>query len=145
MILSTKGRYGLRAMFELARAYGGGPLSLRQIAARQALSEKYLEQIFPLLKSAGLVASTRGAGGGYALAGEPRSISVGSVLTALEGELSPSDCVCGGVDCENAPACTAHAIWQRIYDGINAVVEGISLQDMLDDDKRLQNKKTTGC
>lgn len=145
MILSTKGRYGLRAMFELAKSYGCGPLSLRQVAARQTLSEKYLEQIFPLLKSAGLVESTRGAGGGYALSGEPRSISVGSVLTALEGELAPSDCVSGGVDCENAPACTAHAIWRRIYDGISAVVEGISLQDMLDDDKRLKNKNTTGC
>lgn len=137
MIISTKGRYGLRAMFELAKAWGKGPLSIRQIAAQQALSEQYLEQIFPLLKSEGLVTSTRGALGGYVLTKEPRSISVGSVLTALEGELSPADCVCGETDCENAHSCTAHAIWQRIYDGINAVVEGISLQDMLDDDKTL--------
>ncbi len=137
MIISTKGRYGLRAMFELAKAWGGGPLSLRQIAAQQGLSEQYLEQIFPMLKSAALVKSTRGAGGGYVLKREPKDISVGSVLTALEGELAPADCVCGEADCENAKACTAHAIWQRIYDGISAVVEGISLQDMLDDEKRL--------
>ena len=137
MIISTKGRYGLRAMFELAKAWEQGHLSIRQIAAQQGLSEPYLEQIFPLLKSAGLVKSTRGAGGGYALSKEPKEISVGSVLTALEGELTPADCVCGDADCENAGTCTAHAIWRRIYDGINAVVEGISLQDMLDDDKRL--------
>ncbi len=137
MIISTKGRYGLRAMFELAKAWEQGHLSIRQIAAQQALSEQYLEQIFPLLKSAGLVKSTRGAGGGYVLAREPKDISVGSVLTALEGKLAPADCVCGDADCENAHACTAHAIWRRIYDGISDVVEGISLQDMLDDDKRL--------
>jgi Rrf2 family protein len=124
-------------MFELAKAWEQGHLSIRQIAAQQALSEPYLEQIFPLLKSAGLVKSTRGAGGGYVLSKEPKAISVGSVLTALEGELTPADCVCGDADCENAGACTAHAIWQRIYDGINSVVEGISLQDMLNDDKRL--------
>ena len=137
MIISTKGRYGLRAMFELAKAWGEGPLSLRQIAAAQGLSEPYLEQIFPSLKSAGLVESTRGAGGGYRLLQPPSDISVGSVLTALEGELAPADCVCGGSDCENAPACTTHTIWKRIYDGISAVVNGITLQDMLDDDKRL--------
>ncbi len=137
MIISTKGRYGLRAMFELAKAWEQGRLSIRQIAAQQELSEQYLEQIFPLLKSAGLVTSTRGAGGGYQLAKEPKAISVGSVLTALEGELAPADCVRSDNDCENAHQCTTHAIWQRIYDGISAVVEGISLQDMLDDDKRL--------
>ncbi len=137
MIISTKGRYGLRAMFELAKTWEHGRISIRQIAAQQELSEPYLEQIFPLLKSAGLVTSTRGAGGGYRLTKEPKAISVGSVLTALEGALAPADCVCGDADCENARQCTAHAIWQRIYDGISAVVEGISLQDMLDDDKRL--------
>ena len=102
LIISTKGRYGLRAMFELAKAWEHGCISIRQIAALQELSEPYLEQIFPLLKSAGLVTSTRGAGGGYRLAKEPKAISVGSVLTALEGELAPADCVCGDADCENA-------------------------------------------
>ena len=145
MIISTKGRYGLRAMFELAKAWGQGPLSLRQIAAAQGLPEPYLEQIFPALKKAGLVDARRGAGGGYGLALPPKEISVGRVLVALEGELTPAECAGGDRTCENADCCTAHAIWQRIYDGINGVIQGISLADMLEDDRRMgasmQNEK----
>ncbi|MDD5017131.1 MAG: Rrf2 family transcriptional regulator [Eubacteriales bacterium] len=138
MIISTKGRYGLRAMFELAKAYGQDPLSIKQIAAMQNLSEQYLEQIFSKLKGAGLVRSTRGAGGGYTLAETPGGISVGQVLTALEGELVPADCV--GDDaagCAKAGLCTTHIIWQRIYDGFTGVVNAITLQDMVDDFHRL--------
>ena len=137
MIISTKGRYGLRAMFELAKAFGEGPLSLREIACKQGLPEPYLEQIFPALKKAGLVAARRGAGGGYGLALPPGEISVGSVLVALEGELTPAECAGGDAACENAGCCTTHIIWQRIYDGINGVINGITLQDMVDDDRRL--------
>lgn len=134
VIISTRGRYGLRAMFELAKTYGEGALSIKQIAAAQTLSEQYLEQIFARLKSAGLVDSTRGAGGGYSLSAEPVRISVGRILVALEGELSPAECV--GEDaaiCKNKGICTTHVIWQRIYDGFNEVINGITLQDMLDD------------
>jgi Rrf2 family protein len=141
MIISTKGRYGLRAMFELAKAYGEGPLSIKQIASVQALSEQYLEQIFAKLKTAELVESTRGAGGGYTLGAKPEDISVGMILTALEGELSPAGCVGGDADCENIGLCTTHIIWQRIYDGINGVVNAISLKDMVDDYKQLLNDK----
>lgn len=134
MIISTKGRYGLRAMFEIAKASGEGPLSIKQISVAQRLSEQYLEQLFSRLKSAGLVASTRGAGGGYKLARKPCEISVGNVLTALEGELSPAECVGDdATQCENMQLCTTHIIWQRIYDGFNDVVNSITLQDMLDD------------
>ncbi len=142
MIISTKGRYGLRAMFELAKASGEGPLSIKQISSAQNLSEQYLEQIFSRLKGAGLVESTRGAGGGYKLAHRPCDISVGKVLTALEGELSPAECVGGhAMDCENIELCITHVIWQRIYDGFNNVVNSITLQDMLDDYLRLANKE----
>lgn len=137
MIISTKGRYGLRAMFELAKAWGGAPVSLRQISEAQSLSEQYLEQLFAKLKKAGLVISTRGAGGGYILAASPADISVGSVLTALEGELAPAECVGGDACCENAGLCSMHMIWQRIYDGISAVINGISLQDMVNDERQL--------
>lgn len=138
MIISTRGRYGLRAMFELAKAHGEGTQSIKQIAAAQGLSEQYLEQIFARLKSAGLVESTRGAGGGYSLSTAPEQITVGRVLVALEGELSPAECV--GEDataCCNSGICATHAIWQRIYEGFNKVLDGITLQDMLDDYHRL--------
>ena len=129
MIISTKGRYGLRAMFELAKALGENPLSIKQISAAQGLSEQYLEQIFSKLKGAGLVASTRGAGGGYKLALKPCDISVGKVLIALEGELSPAECVGGdAMQCKNIELCTTHIIWQRIYDGFNDVVNSITLR-----------------
>ena len=141
MIISTKGRYGLRAMFELAKAYGEGPLSIKQICAAQGLSEQYLEQIFARLKSASLVESTRGAGGGYSLVATPREISVGMVLTALEGELSPAQCVGEEASCENIGMCTTHIIWQRIYDGFNTVVNSISLRDMVDDYERITKEK----
>ncbi len=138
MIISTRGRYGLRAMFELAKAHGEGTLSIKQIAAAQGLSEQYLEQIFARLKSAGLVGSTRGAGGGYSLIAPPNEISVGRVLVALEGELSPAECVGEeATECKNAGVCTTHVIWQRIYDGFNHVINGITLQDMLDDYRRM--------
>lgn len=138
MIISTKGRYGLRAMFELAKAYGEGPQSIKNISTAQSLSEQYLEQIFHKLKGAGLVKSVRGAGGGYKLAADPGDISVGNVLVALEGELVPAECV--GDDatrCENEPVCTTHIIWQRIYEGFTGVVNSITLRDMVDDYNRM--------
>jgi Rrf2 family cysteine metabolism transcriptional repressor len=142
LIISTKGRYGLRAMFELAKAYGEGPLSIKQISGAQSLSEQYLEQIFSKLKGAGLVESTRGAGGGYNLGAKPHDISVGRVLTVLEGELVPAECVGDDVvDCQNIGHCTTHIIWQRIYDGFANVVNSISLQDMVDDYNRLTSVK----
>jgi Rrf2 family protein len=124
-------------MFELAKAYGS-TLSIKQIALAQGLSEQYLEQIFAKLKAAGLVESTRGAGGGYALGAAPAKITVGSVIVALEGELSPAECVGeDATECKNALVCTTHVIWQRIYDGFNSVINSITLQDMLDDYQRM--------
>lgn len=138
LVISTRGRYGLRAMFEIAKAYGEGTLSIKQIAAAQGLSEQYLEQIFAKLKAAGLVESTRGAGGGYSLSAVPTEITVGQVLVALEGELSPAECVGeDATECKNACVCTTHVIWQRIYDGFNNVIHSITLQDMLDDYNRM--------
>lgn len=131
MIISSKGRYGVRAMFVLAQRYAQGPQSIKQIAAQEALSETYLEQLFAKLRASGLVVSARGAGGGYRLARSPATISVGEILIALEGPLSPADCVLDS--CENSHDCATHAIWCRIYEGINSVVNSITLQDMLDD------------
>lgn len=131
MIISTKGRYGVRAVFVLAQKYTEGPQSIKSIAQDQSISETYLEQLFATLRKSGIVKSTRGASGGYILAEEPSKITVGAVLQALEGPLAPADCVTGG--CESSGGCATHSIWMRIYEGINQVVNSISFQDMLDD------------
>ena len=92
MKLSTKGRYGLRELIDLAQYSGDAPVSITSISARQDISERYLEQLMSMLKKAGLVSSVRGAGGGYVLAKDIKEISVGDVLRALEGSLEPVDC-----------------------------------------------------
>ena len=92
MKLSTKGRYGLRALIDLAQYSGEAPVSITSISARQDISERYLEQLMAMLKKAGLVSSVRGAGGGYILAKDMREISVGDILRALEGSLEPVEC-----------------------------------------------------
>ncbi len=138
MIISTKGRYGVRAMFVLALKYEDGPQSIKSISEAQHISETYLEQLFATLRKSGLISSTRGAGGGYILSRSPKEISVGSILEALEGPLSPADCVTGS--CKSAQDCATHSIWMRIYDGISNVVNSITLQDMLDD---YNEKKST--
>lgn len=92
MKLSTKGRYGLRALIDLAQYSAEAPVSITSISARQDLSERYLEQLMSMLKKAGLVRSVRGAGGGYVLAKDMAEISVGDVLRALEGSLEPVEC-----------------------------------------------------
>ncbi|MBQ4062617.1 MAG: Rrf2 family transcriptional regulator [Christensenellaceae bacterium] len=131
MIISTKGRYGVRAMFVLAEKYEEGPQSIKSIAENQHISETYLEQLFATLRKSGLITSTRGAGGGYILAKKPDEITVGSILEALEGPLTPADCVTG--NCDSAHDCATHSIWLRIYKGISGVVNSITLQDMLND------------
>ena len=132
MIISTKGRYGLRAMYELARTDAAGPVSIKSIAEGQSISETYLEQLFSKLRAAGLVKSIRGAQGGYLLARPAGEITVGDILKVLEGPLTPADCVTK--ECENAKDCYAHSIWMKIYQGINQVVESITLEDMVNED-----------
>ena len=118
-------------MFVLARDSALGPVSIKSIAREQHISETYLEQLFSALRKKGLVKSVRGAQGGYSLTAPPEEVTVGSILSALEGPLTPADCVVEG--CANAGDCITHSIWCRIYEGINRVVDSITLQDMLDD------------
>ena len=132
MKISTKGRYGLKAMFDLALNYGDNPISLSSIAERRNISLSYLEQLISQLKKVGLVKSIRGAQGGYILNDEPKNISVGQVLRALE-QLAPADCVLDDHDCESSEACVTRVIYQKILDSILETVNNISLQDMLDD------------
>ncbi len=135
MKLSTKGRYGLRAILDIASHSGEGAASISSIAARQSLSESYLEQLMGKLKKARLINSVRGAQGGYYLARPPSEISVGDVLRALEGDLTPVTCSAISasgkkITCKAEKTCVTKYVWRTIGDSINAAVDGISL-DML--------------
>lgn len=134
MKLSTKGRYGVKAMFDLALHANGNPIPLRMVAQRQDISESYLEQLISGLRKAGLVKSIRGAQGGYMLATSPDKITVGQIIRVLEGSMAPADCVVEDDfdNCEKAEGCVIRIVWERIRDSINEVVDSITLQDMLE-------------
>lgn len=132
MKISTKGRYGLKAMFDLALNYGDEPISLSSIAERRNISLSYLEQLVSQLKKAGIVKSIRGAQGGYILMDKPEKITVGQVLRALE-QLAPVDCVKEDHKCESSDACVTRVVYKKILDSILDTVDNITLQDMLDD------------
>jgi len=142
LILSTKGRYGLKMMFELAKKYGNGTMSLKDIAKNQELSETYLEQLISHLRKAGLVNSIRGAQGGYELSRAPADITVGDIIRTLEGPLAPSDCVVDNEpECAKAGGCVTRPIWEKIMDSINSVIDSITLQDMINDLQKLNDHK----
>ena len=133
MKLSTKGRYGLRSMIDLARYSEDEPVSISSIAARQDISERYLEQLVGLLKKAGLVRSIRGATGGYVLARNVREISVGDVLRALEGSLEPVKCAAfySEEGCMAAEGCVTKYVWQKINESINETVDHMMLDELV--------------
>jgi Rrf2 family protein len=135
MKLSTKGRYGLMAMYQLALEYGKGPISLKYIAEKEGLSENYLEQLFSNLRRDGLITSVRGAQGGYMLSSEPSSITVGQVLRSLEGNLAPADCALHETDCDKEEGCATKLVMMKIKDSIESVVDSITLKDMVIDNK----------
>ena len=132
MKLSTKGRYGLKAMVDLATEYeSGAKLSIAQLSERQGISYAYLEQLIAVLKKAGLVSASRGAAGGYTLARAPESISVGEVLKALEGSTALVECV--GTDCENVCSCAARPLWLKLQKKIDDVLDSTTIRDMAED------------
>lgn len=132
MNISTKGQYGLEALLDLAVHGDGGHINIKSIAERQNLSEKYLEQIFSVLKRNGIVTSIRGAQGGYALAKRPEDITVREVLNALEGPLSPVACVVEGqhTSCDRYDFCVTRTFWSKIMQELNRVTGEISLLDL---------------
>ena len=145
MKLSTRGRYGIHTMYDLALNGESGPQSIKAIAERGGMPEAYLEQLIAGLKRAGLVISTRGAQGGYMLTRPANEITVGDVLRALEGNLSLVECLDGEDCCDKACACPSRIVWQKLRDGITAIVDGITLQDMVEDYRRMnaQEDRTT--
>lgn len=133
MKVSTKGRYALRLMLDLAENDGEELVRIKDIAQRQGISEKYLEQIVSSLKKAGYVKSLRGAQGGYRLAREPREYTVGMILRLTEGNMAPVTCLEDDDNtCERADYCVTVRLWSMVNDAVKGVIDKVTLQDMLE-------------
>lgn len=133
MKISTKGRYALRMLLDLAEHQNDGLVSLKDIAERQNISKKYLEQIVPILNRADILKTNRGAQGGYRLAEAPDKITVGRVLRLTEGSLAPVACLVNDpIKCERCDECATLPVWQGLYRVIDEYLDGITLQDILD-------------
>lgn len=142
MKLSTKGRYGVKAMFELALHYGNEPISIKAIAEKQSISEYYLEQLFGTLRKSGLITSSRGAMGGYVLSKSPSEISAADILNVLEGPIEISECISDDeMNCSNANYCATRLLWLKISSSVNDVINSVTLQDMVNDYYEMQDKK----
>ena len=141
MKLSTRTRYGIRAILELAENHGQGPLQIKIIAQNQDISVKYLEQLMAILKSAGLVRSIRGPKGGYLLAKAPNQIKLSDVFDCLEGPVTTVECVEDKDYCARAADCVARQVWAQVQQAIKNVLQSITLQDLVDraKDKKLSN------
>ncbi|MBR2692898.1 MAG: Rrf2 family transcriptional regulator [Thermoguttaceae bacterium] len=132
MMISTKGRYALRTMLDLAINDKGDYIPLRDIAERQDISVKYLEQIIASLARAGFVRSVRGTGGGYRLAKAPEEYTVGMILRLTEGSLAPVACLeFDQNNCPRAASCVTLGVWEKLYRAINDVVDNITLADLI--------------
>jgi len=135
MRLSAKVEYGVRAMAILAYYHQTGPLPLREIADKEGISLKFLEQIVPDLKKAGLVSSMRGAQGGYLLSYSPEEITIGDIVRAVEGPITPVSCLSDKKDvrfCEHKESCLTRPVWEKLRDRINDVLDHVSLDELVD-------------
>ena len=131
MKLSTRTRYGLRAILELALQYDEGPLQIKTIAHRQNISRKYLEQIIAILKSNGLVASVRGPRGGYLLAKTPEEITLYDLFRALEGSSTTVECLKNKNYCSRYPGCVARQAWAKLQQTIDDALKSLTLQELV--------------
>ena len=133
MKISTKGRYALRMLVDLAEHRDCGFIPLKDIAERQDISKKYLEQIIPIFNRSGILKTGRGAQGGYSLAVAPDRLTVGEILRITEGSLAPVDCAAQDVpSCARSAACPTLPVWQGLTRVINEYLDGITLQDLAD-------------
>ena len=131
MKISTRTRYGIRAMLELAKLYPTGPLQLKIIAKRQDISLKYLEQQMALLKSAGFIRSVRGSKGGYILNKAPGEITLNDIFTCLESQVVTAECVQDKQLCSRSTDCIVRGVWQELQQAIENVLESITLEDLV--------------
>lgn len=132
MVISTKGRYALRIMLDIASQSGDAPVPLHAIAERQGISFKYLEQVVSPLAKAGLVKSVRGAQGGYRLTKDPASITTGDILRAGEGNLAPVACLATDEECPRADLCVTLPYWKGLDDAITAYIDSVTLADLVE-------------
>lgn len=139
MKLSSRSRYGLRAVLDLALEYGKGPLQIKTIASREDISNKYLEQLMTILKTSGLVRSLRGPKGGYMLARAPNEVKLDEVFTVLEGPLVTVECLQHPEFCPRCAECITRQVWSDVQDAILGVLEAISLQDLVDRVRAVDN------
>ncbi len=142
MKLSTKGRYGARAMLDLALHYGEGPIPLRDIAKRQEISERYLQHLMVSLKFGGLVNSIRGARGGFALAKPPSGIRLSEIIQILEGSIAPVGCVDDPKVCSRVDTCTARDIWKEMTEAMIGVLESTTLEDLVQRQREKEKDET---
>lgn len=141
MRLSTRSRYGVRAMVDLALYYGQGNVLLKDIAKRQGISNKYLEHLLTSLKVAGLVKSIRGAHGGYLLAKPPAQIRLSQVIKVLEGSIAPVECVDDPKTCPRTELCVTRDVWREIKRAMDEILESISLKDLVEREKKKEQSK----
>ena len=133
MKISTKGRYALRMMLDIAIHDEGGPVRVKEIASRQEISTKYLEQIVPILNRSDVLQTNRGFQGGYRLARKPKDYTVGEILRLTEGSLAPVACLeRSPMECERSAGCATLPVWQGLHKVICEYLDGITLQDILD-------------
>jgi len=139
MKLSTRTRYGIRAMLELAENYGEGPLQIRVIANRQDISIKYLEQLMAILRSGGFVRSIRGSKGGYILSKVPAQIKLDELFTCLEGTVVAVECVEDENFCARAADCVTRQVWAQVQAAMVKVLQSMTLQDLVNRTKERKN------
>ena len=132
MMVSTRGRYALRVLIDLAENDAGGYIPMKEVAERQGLSLKYIERIMPLLTNGGLVEGVHGKGGGYRLKRAVADCTVGEILRLTEGELAPVDCAgCSDTVCERAGDCRTMPMWSGLKSLVNDYFDGITLADLM--------------
>jgi Rrf2 family iron-sulfur cluster assembly transcriptional regulator len=137
--LSTKGQYGVRAMFEIAKHYKKGPLSIKEIATKQSVSVAYLEQLLNKLRKTKLIKSQRGPGGGYALGKKPDEISLGMILKALEGPVAIAHCLDPSAkECKRIEGCVARLFWKSLGEKIERFLATTSLKDLLREEAKIR-------
>jgi Rrf2 family protein len=130
--LSTRSQYGVRAMFEIANSYPRGPVTIKAISEKQAVSIPYLEQILNTLRKAGIIRSVRGPGGGYVLNQEPEQISIGAILRELEGPVAITSCLDPKEGCMRIDGCVTHLLWKSLGEKIEAFLDNMTLKDLLE-------------
>ncbi|UCC59252.1 MAG: RrF2 family transcriptional regulator [Dehalococcoidia bacterium] len=144
MKLSTRGRYATRALLDLALHFGEGPLMVKDIAKRQEVSDRYLEQILTPLKSAGLVRVVRGARGGFSLARPPSEIKLIDIIQIMEGSTAPVECVDHADCCTRSESCVTREVWSELKQAINGVLESTTLQHLVERHMKAEQRASNG-